>query len=278
MNDETNESLERALADIEMLQAAYPEEIDFDDDQVKEFPLQVTLKLGEQSSLVLNFEDGYPIKTNIKISSYRSPAKLRIDAVTRSVRLVAKDCLKDEMEGGLLCCAAAIDTWQEYQLLNQIKPPKSQITLDTDFLSHQLESSRSYTWTTGEPLMDRKSIFLAHACRVVSEVEVREALAQLLSSSSKIQRATHNMYAWRVNEVLVDGTRVLKHDNDDDGEDAAGSKLALLLAQRKEDGVVVVVSRWFGGIHLGPKRFAHILNTTRELLIHCHENVWSNTK
>jgi hypothetical protein len=278
MTDERYESLERALADIEMLQAAYPEEIKFDDANKQDFPLQITLKLGDQSMLVLYFEEGYPSKTNIQILSYRSPEKLRMDAVTRTVRIVAEDCLKEEVEGGLSCCAAAIDTWREYKLLNEAKLLTVQEKLDTDLSTHQLGNSRFYNWTTGEPVVDRKSTFLAHACRVVSEVEVREALAQLLTSSSKIQRATHNMYAWRVNEILANGTRVLKHDNDDDGEDAAGSKLALLLAQRKEDGVVVVVSRWFGGIHLGPKRFAHILNTAREILIHCHENVWTGAK
>ena len=65
---------------------------------------------------------------------------------------------------------------------------------------------------------------------------------------------------------------VLKHDNDDDGEDAAGSRLAHLLEMRHEDGIVIVVSRWFGGIHLGPKRFAHINNVARELLVECHDS------
>lgn len=64
---------------------------------------------------------------------------------------------------------------------------------------------------------------------------------------------------------------VLKHDNDDDGEDAAGSRLAHLLEMRHEDGIAIVVSRWFGGIHLGPKRFAHINNVARELLVECHD-------
>lgn len=30
--------------------------------------------------------------------------------------------------------------------------------------------------------------------------------------------------------------------------------------------VVVVVSRWFGGVHLGPDRFRHINNATRQVL------------
>jgi putative IMPACT (imprinted ancient) family translation regulator len=60
---------------------------------------------------------------------------------------------------------------------------------------------------------------------------------------------------------------VKKHDNDDDGEDAAGGRLAQLLELRREDGVMVVVSRWYGGIQLGPKRFAHITNAAREVLV-----------
>lgn len=31
--------------------------------------------------------------------------------------------------------------------------------------------------------------------------------------------------------------------------------------------VCVVVSRWFGGVHLGPSRFAIINNTARQLLV-----------
>jgi hypothetical protein len=63
---------------------------------------------------------------------------------------------------------------------------------------------------------------------------------------------------------------ILKHDFDDDGEDAAGSRLAHLLMLRNETGVLIVVSRWFGGIHLGPKRFAHISNVARALLVMSH--------
>jgi putative IMPACT (imprinted ancient) family translation regulator len=64
---------------------------------------------------------------------------------------------------------------------------------------------------------------------------------------------------------------ILKHDNDDDGEDGAGSRLAQLLQSRNEQNVLVVVSRWFGGIQLGPKRFAHITNVARDLLVTWHE-------
>lgn len=55
-------------------------------------------------------------------------------------------------------------------------------------------------------------------------------------------------FAYRFSEDLPNGTTILKHDNDDDGEDGAGSRLAQLLEMRKEDGVLILVSRWFGGV------------------------------
>lgn len=283
---ETSDSLDRALTDIAMLQSAYPDEIDvavaIDGTQMQQFPLQVTLRLDENgnSSITLEFVDGYPIQTGVQISSYRSTAKDRIDAVARAVRVAAEECLEEGIEGGLACCAAAMESWQDFDA-QQLHRNNDTSCKENKSLEIQLpiQSSKHYEWITGEPLMDRKSVFLAHACRVSNEKAVREALAQLLSSSSKIQRATHNMYAWRLTEVLNGGSnRILKHDNDDDGEDGAGSRMALLLHQRHEDGVLVVVSRWFGGVHLGPKRFAHIVNVTRDLLIHCHEHVWKDGK
>ncbi|CAM9482304.1 unnamed protein product [Laminaria digitata] len=42
-----------------------------------------------------------------------------------------------------------------------------------------------------------------------------------------------------------------------------------MLAITRAQNVLVVVSRWFGGIHLGPDRFKHINNAARELLVKC---------
>ena len=48
-----------------------------------------------------------------------------------------------------------------------------------------------------------------------------------------------------------------------------GSRLLHLLQITDSRNVVVVVSRWFGGILLGPSRFTHINNAARELLDAC---------
>jgi putative IMPACT (imprinted ancient) family translation regulator len=62
---------------------------------------------------------------------------------------------------------------------------------------------------------------------------------------------------------LQPNTRV---DNDDDGETAAGGRLAHLLHILEVDNVLVVVTRYFGGIHLGPDRFKHINQAARNAL------------
>ena len=203
---EQDDSFERELADIELLQAAYPDEIDvpssINNNNNKSFPLHVTLSLEHHdasvSTIGLEFQEGYPTKTGISISSYRSSQKERIDQVARRVRQAAQESLEDEMEGALACCAAAMEAWSDYEQEEQENAAAAGVDYDQTVsvpivASSNDEPSKVYKWISGEPLMDRKSTFVAHVCQVSSEVEVKEALDQLISSSSKIQRATHNM-------------------------------------------------------------------------------------
>lgn len=55
-------------------------------------------------------------------------------------------------------------------------------------------------------------------------------------------------------------------DSDDDGETAAGGRLLHLLQIVNAENVMVIVTRWYGGVLLGPARFTHINNAARMLL------------
>ena len=83
----------------------------------------------------------------------------------------------------------------------------------------------------------------------------------LTCNMHQASKATHNISAYR---YTVNG--VTYADYDDDGEKAAGSKLADLLRNMEVQDAAVVVSRWFGGTLLGPQRFRVITNTARSLL------------
>ncbi|KAG0703889.1 hypothetical protein DFH29DRAFT_914567 [Suillus ampliporus] len=112
-----------------------------------------------------------------------------------------------------------------------------------------------------EPIVDRKSIFIGRACRISHPSQVPLILNNIMSDRH-VSRAAHPIInAWR---CQVDS--VLHQDNDDDGETAAGSRLAHLLSILEINNVLVVVTRWFGGIHLGPDRFKHINHAARNAL------------
>ncbi|GBF95123.1 hypothetical protein Rsub_07707 [Raphidocelis subcapitata] len=116
---------------------------------------------------------------------------------------------------------------------------------------------------SGPPHTERRSTFQAHCCRVTEAREVGAVVAVLLQSS-KIAGATHPaIMAYRI----AVGPGVYAQDCDDDGEAAAGGRLLHLLQLARAENVVVVVSRWFGGVLLGPSRFALINNVARALLV-----------
>ncbi|XP_062502063.1 protein IMPACT-A-like isoform X2 [Corticium candelabrum] len=117
----------------------------------------------------------------------------------------------------------------------------------------------------GEPVVDRKSTFQAHLATVTSKLEVSEVL-QCLMKNRKIINATHNVMAYRIYDEV--GKRWYQHC-DDDGESPAGGRLLHLLQILKVQNVVVIASRWYGGIRLGPDRFKHYNNCVRNLLQAC---------
>ncbi|KDQ64183.1 hypothetical protein JAAARDRAFT_27805 [Jaapia argillacea MUCL 33604] len=112
-----------------------------------------------------------------------------------------------------------------------------------------------------EPITDRKSSFIGRACRISDPSQVPLILSFLMSDR-RIARAAHPIInAWR---CQVGAT--LHQDNDDDGETAAGGRIAHLLQILEVNNVLVVVTRYFGGIHLGPDRFKHINQAARNAL------------
>jgi hypothetical protein len=110
--------------------------------------------------------------------------------------------------------------------------------------------------------VERKSVFQAHVAHVSSVEEVREVLAYVLALP-RVRKATHSMWAYR---IVAPSTGAVQADNEDDGEGGAGTKLAELCANMEVTNGLCIVSRWYGGIPLGPSRFGIIANCARKML------------
>ncbi|KAI5295801.1 eIF2 kinase Gcn2p negative regulator [Ascosphaera acerosa] len=121
-------------------------------------------------------------------------------------------------------------------------------------------------WLESQALTRKKSVFLARAARVTTEEHARKAIAALVASDKRVAKATHNITAWRIRGCdQADAAGHFQHSNDD-GEHAAGGKVLTLLQMVDAWDVVVVVSRWYGGVKLGPERFRAICHVAKDAL------------
>ncbi|KFO37246.1 Protein IMPACT [Fukomys damarensis] len=149
------------------------------------------------------------------------------------------------------------DFFLEYDPENPYK------AFDYDFSENQPEIEELPPIDHGIPITDRRSTFQAHLAPVVCPKQVKMVLAKLYENK-KVASATHNIYAYR---IYCEGKQTFLQDCEDDGETAAGGRLLHLMEILNVKNVMVVVSRWYGGILLGPDRFKHINNCARNILV-----------
>ena len=102
-------------------------------------------------------------------------------------------------------------------------------------------------------LTDRGSKYAVSGAACHSETQGRELL-KALKRSKKFARATHNSWG------LITDTGPIKSD---DGESGAGNVILRMLEREDLKNHLVVVTRWYGGKHLGGDRFRHVQTAVR---------------
>ncbi len=106
-------------------------------------------------------------------------------------------------------------------------------------------------------ITDRGSKYAVAGGPVSSAAEAKAFIKQLCRNK-KFAKATHN--TWGV--ILPDGTPI----KNDDGESGAGMVILRMLERAEVVGQIVVVTRWYGGKHLGGDRFRHVQDCVRVYL------------
>ncbi|MEL6868538.1 MAG: YigZ family protein [Pseudomonadota bacterium] len=86
------------------------------------------------------------------------------------------------------------------------------------------------------------------------DAETASDFIKQLCKRKKFAKATHN--TWGL--VLASGP--LKHD---DGESGAGMIIVRMLERARLHNHIIVVTRWYGGKHLGGDRFRHVQDAVR---------------
>lgn len=90
-----------------------------------------------------------------------------------------------------------------------------------------------------------------------ADAETAKAVVKALCRDKKFARATHNTWG------LLTATGLIKND---DGEAGAGMVILRMLEREGLQDHVVIVTRWYGGKHLGGDRFRHVQTAVRTYL------------
>ncbi|GAA6033324.1 hypothetical protein JCM8097_006693 [Rhodosporidiobolus ruineniae] len=106
------------------------------------------------------------------------------------------------------------------------------------------------------PVTEKKSTFVGHAVRVKSVEEATLALQHILTLK-KVNKASHNILAYRLS---ASSSSSPASGSDCNGEAPAGKNLLELLHKLDPKDVLLVVTRWYGGVPMGPQRF-QVINT-----------------
>lgn len=259
MDQETDETCQNE--EIEALVSIYEDKLTIlPSTSTKSFEIQI-----EANALLnVNFPENYPSTTgpNYELSAPfldredKEELELQLrDILSSSVGMPVifslSECIKDFLEN-------RVDSCQTVKVQND---DVEKTTTKSELKSNFTSSIKCPAITTGDCIEDRKSVFQGHFAQVENMDEVQAVISKLYENR-KIANATHNMYAFR---FFKDG-KVFLQDCDDDGETHAGSRMLHLLEILECENVLVVVSRWYGGIQLGPDRFKHINNAARNVL------------
>ena len=141
--------------------------------------------------------------------------------------------------------------------VTQVKKDKvADININTSDVALQLQDTAKHS----PPKTYNNSSFQCHHVAVNTQDDIVPAL-HVLYADSRIARATHNIYAYR----LQNGNSITEH-YEDDGEWGAGRVLLNLLKDNNITNRLVCVTRWYGGTHLGKTRFRYIEEAGRDAL------------
>ena len=102
-------------------------------------------------------------------------------------------------------------------------------------------------------ISDRGSRYAVSGGPCASDEEARAFLKEL-KRQKKFAKATHNSWGMLTAEGPV---------KNDDGESGAGAIILRMLETAALRDHIIVVTRWYGGKHLGGDRFRHVAEAVR---------------
>ena len=110
-------------------------------------------------------------------------------------------------------------------------------------------------------IVDRKSKYTVVWWFVEEKKDIKKFITEL-NRDKYFQKSTHNTYAFRVKQ---ENGSILEGKNDD-GETWAWNCILRELQRAEAINTIVVVTRYFGWVHLQADRFKNVIEATKIIL------------
>ncbi|KAI0129435.1 hypothetical protein BJ170DRAFT_578838 [Xylariales sp. AK1849] len=124
----------------------------------------------------------------------------------------------------------------------------------------------SRTWSASSPVSLKQSTFIVRATHITEAKQRQASLQSLFNAIPNLNTASHNAWAYRVKKPDMFGSHTIKEESFDDGETGCGDFMLKIMRETNAVGTLVVMTRWYGGIMLGPDRWRIMRNCLKEAL------------
>ncbi|KAG8169291.1 hypothetical protein KVR01_000036 [Diaporthe batatas] len=128
------------------------------------------------------------------------------------------------------------------------------------------QPANANTWTTSPSVSLKQSTFVARATTMTDPSQRPKLLKALFEAQPGLRSASHNVWAYRVRAAEVSVSNHPRESSHDDGESGAGALLLRVLRETNGIDVLVVMTRWYGGVMLGPDRWRLMRNVVTQAL------------
>lgn len=126
--------------------------------------------------------------------------------------------------------------------------------------SKNVEAPSANAWSTSASVSLKESTFIARATTITEPSQRPNLLKGLMTTHPNLKSASHNVWAYRIRPAQNSISTHPREASHDDGENGAGDLLLRVMRETNVVDTLVVMTRWYGGIMLGPDRWRLMRN------------------
>ncbi|KAI1387896.1 uncharacterized protein F4822DRAFT_437718 [Hypoxylon trugodes] len=129
------------------------------------------------------------------------------------------------------------------------------------------QTSAAKPWSTSQPVTLKGSTFIVRSTQITEPSQRQSIMQSLFTEIPSLQDATHNAWAYRVRvPTNLFNATTIREESFDDGETGCGDFLLKNMREINAVDTLVVMTRWYGGIMLGPDRWRIMRDCLKDAL------------